>query len=163
MNFFTHLILGFILTTQFAFAKHDNGLKQAIDEFHYSMTVEWDQTDKEFAERKLAALKTSIQNLDLEKITMNDLREIFPTIREDFFKDEFALLGDMKSSELEAFLKMNESHLYQKGSAWNGEIVYPALFIGFVITVVAINIHREGKYADCVDRFKDHAFCENKY
>ena len=158
------LALSFLLLAlpQLTFANAE-ALKAVIDNYNYSMTVEWDQTDKEFAQQKLEELKASLKELNLEQIKRDDLKQVFPTIREDVFKDQLDFLKGMKSSELESFLIQNQTHLYQQGSSWNGEIIYPIMFVGFVVTVVAINLYREGKYEDCVTKYNDHNFCENKY
>ena len=140
--------IAFLLIPQMTFASTSD-LKAIIDEYTYSMTVEWDQKDKEFAQQKLSELQASLQELDLEKFSTDDLKQVFPMIRVDVLKDKFDFLKGMKSSELESFLIQNQSNLYQQGSSWNSELTFPIVFVGFFVTLVAINIYRDNTKENC--------------
>lgn len=147
MNFFTHLILGFILTTQFAFAKHDNGLKLAIDDFHYSMTVEWDQKDPSFAAHQEEVLLKKINDFIQSGATREDLEEAFYEITKLKLTDvenELSIKQVQSSLEIRDLLQLKLESSYTKGASWDaggaalGAVA--AVLLGMVILGAATTI-----------------------
>jgi hypothetical protein len=148
MKKFMLLILTFLMVPQFAMANQTDGLKQALDEFYYSMTVEWDQKDPEIlraqeqllakrliteiaaglTKEELASLFSQTTNLDLNELMM-----------------EIQRLNLQSPDDIKALL-INKMHArYFKGASWNGEavgMVLVAALAAFIVIGLVYEIAR---------------------
>ena len=102
-----------------AFAGSSTGLKALIDDYRFSLTVEWDQKD----EAALAAIQANFQrDLKAQKVTLSDLKAVLAeTGTEDQeilsilnMKDESAM-----ASELQKLIDVRGEHMYARGTSWS--------------------------------------------
>lgn len=96
-----------------------------MDEYHYFLTVEWDQKDISVFERKTTEFENGIDELIHKGLTFKDLGTIPEELQ--------TLSHNDRELVKKSFLK---HHYYAKGAAWNGEIIAPAIIMG--ITAIAI-------------------------
>lgn len=117
-------------------------LEREIDNFKFSMTVEWDQKDQEFKE-----VKTREFNAALEKILREDgisQLEVMALLQKKVLSSEainaiqlkLSLLGNSSSPEaLTKALESSTQHMYSQGASWNGEVMIP-LAIGVIVVAI---------------------------
>lgn len=135
-----------LLIPQFAFASiRSDELRTILDEYFYTVTVEWDQKNPLVlmeAERKLEAemLLLAERGLTLTEVsdaTGIELRELKNASQ----KSDVFLLRD--------YLKENMA--FHKGASWNGEVLAPVIVVGtFVVIMSVLIISANKKYADCL-------------
>src|SRR5687767_9331344 len=78
-KFFVSVIAFCMLTVQ-SFAATNNGLKAAFDNLNYSLTVEWDQTDRAFYNQKMEDFAQSLRaanvsNQELVEFTVSQVKD----------------------------------------------------------------------------------------
>jgi hypothetical protein len=149
----------FILCFLFSFNVLANGLleiEQGLDEYHYAITVEWDQKDKVFYEEKTQQFFNIVQaslNSGVTKQEIISLVERKTKDRASFeaLKLKMNLLSSQaaSASELAELLKINSSEFYQNGASWNGEVLgYVGIGVVFA-ALLGYAIWHEIKY-QCV-------------
>lgn len=119
-------------------------LSQALDEYQYAITVEWDQKDQAFYQKETNAffekIGTAVVEGGLSKEAILALAEKKMGNKKSFeaLKLKLALTGDVKSPEqLAKFLQENSKEFYQSGASWNGSIdwVSTGLIVGLIALV----------------------------
>ena len=145
MKKFALFVLCFMMSlNSFASVSGSQELIQVFDDYHYSVTVDWDQKD----EKKLAELTDGLfKNLD--KLTLGkgmnpkDIEALIAARVQNSAAVEAAklklrLLGPTPSSaELMRFLKEEGKNMYARGSSWNGEATVIAGFVVFWVAIIA--------------------------
>lgn len=119
-----------------------SALEKHIDEFQYTLTVEWDQKDQQFYEKATKNFYAQMENLinqghltKAEVLTLVEKKFIDKNALEAL-KLKFTLLDKVDSpQELIKLVKESSDGLYSKGASWNGEVLIP-LAIGIVILAV---------------------------
>lgn len=125
------LILALTFSMQAFSSTVKEGLEKALNEYEYSMVVEWDQKDQAAAEKFTHEFSLALQNLKDQGLTHEELlsyiegrvkdKEKFETI-----KASAALSGKNASSAMEIakVLESNMEHMGLKGASWNGSVAY---------------------------------------
>ena len=113
-----------ILTSSAMASSHD-GVKAAIDEFQYALTVEWDQKDQAFHDPKLNELVQNLSELNLSsKELMSAMKSQIndKNISKEF--EEVVAISVSKNLSLEETTKILAPRIhtiYGKGASWNGD------------------------------------------
>jgi hypothetical protein len=114
-------------------------LERHIDDYHYMMSVEWDQKDNEFYEREtnlfFLKLKTMIKEEGLTQEQIMTLAEIKVNNKAviDTLKLKLSLLSNVSSDdELAKILKETSKDFYNQGASWNGQVIV-SVAVGLVI------------------------------
>lgn len=135
------LLLSFLFTFN-VMAGTVQPLEAAMDDFHYSLTVEWDQQDKAFYDKKTDAFISQMSklikenNVSKEQVLALAEKKMNNSKAYEALKLKLTLLQtNVSSEELAAILKESSKDFYSAGASWNGDVVSYA-FIGlFVIAI----------------------------
>jgi hypothetical protein len=134
-------------------------LKQAFNELHYALTVQWDQKDVNFYNTQIQIFNSQLRELQKQGISNKQMIEFLAAETKDevlaqSLKSTFAQIESNKLSpeEVESLVHNQVSKIYGKGAGWNGEKV----FIGAVITFMVIGI-----ISLIVTAIKDGASCKS--
>jgi hypothetical protein len=138
MKKFLSIILLVLLLPQFALANNVSNLKVALDEFHYSMQVEWDQKDKVFeqeAKMKLirefdTLLKNGLTKQEMIKATGVDIEK---------YSVEIQGLRLHESDEIINFLITRKE--FKQGASWVGDAVLATVFFTPILIMIGFMIH----------------------
>jgi hypothetical protein len=129
------------LTVQ-SFAATNNGLKAAFDSLNYSLTVEWNQTDRAFYNAEMAKFAESIRaanvtNQELVEFTVSQVKDqkLAQDLRTAFTMVQINKM-DQKEAQKYVVDVMNKS--YSHGASWNGGAVIGGALLVIVIVAVAL-------------------------
>lgn len=132
-----------LLFTFNAMAGSVKSLESAMDDYHYTLTVEWDQKDEAFYNKQtdsfVANLSKLIQEQGLTKEQVLALAEkkMNNSKAFDALKLKLSLLSPAASaSELAESLREAAKDFYSAGASWNGEAVMTYAVIGLVVLAV---------------------------
>lgn len=146
-----------ILTSSAMASSHD-GVKAAIDEFQYALTVEWDQKNQAFHDQKVNELVQDLSKLNLSskelmsavKAQIND-----KNIAKEF--EEVVAISVAKNLSLEETAKMlapRINAIYGKGASWNGNAgailggaVLITILAGFAL-VIGCSLKTQSEYGE---------------
>jgi len=138
---FVALLLSFLITFN-VMASSVSELERQIDDYQYSMTVEWDQKDQAFYNTRTDAflknLAKVIQEKSLTKEEVLALAEKKMNNSKTFeaLKLKMLLLGkNVSSEELAQTLKDSAKDFYSTGASWNGDVVTYAVVGVFVLMI----------------------------
>jgi hypothetical protein len=117
-------------------------LERAMDEYHYGLSVEWDQKDpsffdlktKEFFSKMEGLIK--IQGLSQEQIMTLVEKKVNNKKVVEALKLKMSLLGKGSTAEeLARMIKDSTKEMYAQGASWNGEVV-TSVVIGLLVAAV---------------------------
>lgn len=120
------------------FANTVVSLEKSLNDYHYALTVEWDQKDLEFYEYKT---KEFFENMILlikeEGLSEADVLKFAETKMDksavDTLKMKLSLLSKKTSvEELTQAIKESSQSFYDRGASWNGEIL-ESIAIGLAV------------------------------
>lgn len=171
MKFFSLIIALCFTMNVFAASGSLQAFEIALDDYQYSMSVEWDQKDKVFQEAKTKEFISKMQTMiaagtlsqkDIITVIENKLQN---KTMVDAMKLKVALAGDMSNTdELMSFMNESSSDLYSQGASWNGNVMVPVAIV--LTAVVALGFamwysatHGCQEYAQTCDW----AGCRNNY
>jgi hypothetical protein len=130
--------------TVHANAASQNSLKTVFDELNYSLSVEWDQKDKDFYTTQMKKFSNELRELQAKGLTNAQLIEFVKSEvkNEKVARDletAFNMISITKMSAEEASNYMVETmkKSYSAGASWNGEVF---LYLGLGVLVVAAAI-----------------------
>lgn len=162
-KFFVSVIAFCLLTVQ-SHAVTNNGLKAAFDSLNYSLSVEWDQTDRSFYNAKMEEFAQNIRtanvsNQELVEFTVsqvkdaklaNDLRTAFTMVQ----------INKMEQKEAQKYVLdvMNKS--YANGASWNGGAVIGGAIVVVLIIAVALLATGDARINDGKDCYEVYT-CED--
>lgn len=145
-------IIAFVLSLMISFnlCASETGvraLSHLVDEYHYSLTVEWDQQDKAAFKKINDEYRVQIEQLlQKESISKEELTQFYEARVQDKkvlegLKAQLAQLpANPSSDELFAFFQ-NSKALYSQGASWVGDVLIVAgagLFvIGFLYFIIS--------------------------
>jgi hypothetical protein len=146
---FTLLMVFAIFTVQ-ASASTQNGLKAAFDEMNYSLTVEWDQQDRNFYEGQLKTFTSTVRELQKSGLTNAQMIEFAKSQVKDArvakdLETAFSMItiNKMNSEEASKYMMDSMKRAYSNGASWNGEVlVY--LAVGLLIVALAVGLASGG-------------------
>lgn len=127
----------------FASTNSIKAFEDALDEYHYSISVEWDQKDVKFQEKKAQEFFNKVKPLIVEGdlnqqdiISVIEKRVSNKTVMEAM-KLKLSLAGDYSSpEELAKFMHESSKEFYSKGASWNGTIMIPVTIIFVAMTAL---------------------------
>lgn len=132
------------ITFTHANAGTENGLKAAFDELNYSLSVEWDQKDKEFYSQQMKVFSARLMELQNKGLTRNELVAFVKSEVKDqaVAKDletafNMVSINKMNSEDATKYMVETMKKSYSSGAAWNGEVVV-FLAIGVLIIAAAL-------------------------
>jgi hypothetical protein len=125
-------------------AMANEGLKYAFDELNYSLSIEWDQNNKEFYDSALEKFKTTVQILQAQGLSNKEIIDFsVAQVKNKKFgadiKYAFDVIEAEKLNQTEAQDLMLEviNKTYNKGASWE---VYPGGFITYGFVAIGILI-----------------------
>ncbi len=139
-----------MLVPQFAFAGQAENLKALLDEYHYRISVEWDQQDPQFLSEIQSVFAAKFQALEAEGLSSKDV----------------SFITGLNAVELALEWRMHESHSSQdlqvwleeklqrhQGASWTGGMwVAPVAVIGgFVLLMTILIVSANKKFDRCVE------------
>lgn len=138
-------------------------IEQSLDDYHYAMTVEWDQKDQKFHDEKTQIFLAAIQTAMAEGASKEDIFKLAQSKMKssqnlEALKLKMSLLSApaSNSAELVEILKMSSADFYTQGASWNGEAgeialwAGIALFVGFAVWfTIKYKCVKEERYRDC--------------
>ena len=155
---FMFSLIAFCLLTVQSFAVTNNGLKDAFDGLNYSLSVEWDQTDRAFYNKQMEKFATALRsanvsNQELVEFTVsqvkdeklaNDLRTAFTMVQ----------INKMDQKEAQKYVLdvMNKS--YSQGASWNGGAVIGGAIVVILIVAVALLATGDARINDGKDCYE---------
>lgn len=138
---FVAILLSFLITFN-VMASSVQSLESAMDDFHYSLTVEWDQKDQTFYNAKtdefMAKMSKLIKenNVSKEEVLALAQKKMNNSKAYDALKLKMTLLQtNVSAEELSSMLKDSAKDFYAAGASWNGEVVTYAIIGLFVIAI----------------------------
>lgn len=134
-----------IFTVQANASTHE-GLKAAFDELNYSLTVEWDQKDKEFHGEQMKKFAATVRDLQAKGLTNAQMIEFVKSevknaqVAKDL-ETAFNMIqiNKMSSAEANKYILDTMKKSYSAGASWSGE-VFVYLAVGVLIVALAIAI-----------------------
>ncbi len=117
-------------------------LEKTLDNYHYALSVEWDQKDQKFYDAKTAEFFAELEILIKEQGLSKE--EILSVIEKKTNNDQIvnalklklSLMGQGASLEdLSQMVKEASKDLYSQGASWNGSVVFP-IAIGLLVAGV---------------------------
>jgi len=122
-------------------------LESLLDEYHYTLTVEWDQKDQEFYNSQtdlfVSNLSKLIKDQGLTKEQILSLAESKINNAKAFeaLKLKLSLLSPAtSSSELAANLREASKDFYSNGASWSGDTVITSVLIGLALLAIGYSI-----------------------
>jgi hypothetical protein len=144
-KWFTLLFVFAFFSVEVNASTHE-GLKAAFDEMNYSLSVEWNQEDKDFYEAQLKKFMGTLRELQKSGLTKDQMIVFAKGQVKDanIAKDleiAFSMITINRMSSEEASLYMMESmkRAYAKGASWNGEVLI-YLAVGLLVVALAVSI-----------------------
>ncbi len=145
MKAFIHCALAFLFLSTQVMASPVNGLKEAIDELNYSLTVEWDQADPAFYEEQKEIFKQRVVALS-EQGASNDqlMHTALQLVKDEGQKKEVEVLfskilnGQMDDESMANSIMNLSENMYSSGASWNGRTTIAVIAIVAVAAVASI-------------------------
>lgn len=144
MKFFRFLsvLFSLLIIPQIALASQGDELKQAIDEYFFAMTVEWDQQDRSFAVAQEALLTQKINSMIKSGMDSSQLVEIFNSISGlDYKQIELEIKARKLESpeQIKGLLIEKMGSRYDQGASWVGAVLIGiGAILGLVLIISAI-------------------------
>lgn len=121
------MLMSFVCFSAFAVTPNQIALKQAFDEFHYALSVDWDQKDQAFFQAKSEDFNQSLTNLMKQGLTKEDLIGFAKSeIKDAKQADEIVArlnrlnVATMTEKDLSKTVLDMRSSLYSNGASWQG-------------------------------------------
>lgn len=150
------ILMTLILIPQLAFASSAEGLKQAIDDYHYALSVEWDQHDQAFLQNQDEQLIARISTLVEEGLTKAEIQHAYPSLATSQLAHELSTLNFSDIDSVKEFAAARKKD-YATGASWSGDAVGTgvAILLGvtFVILFISAQVKRENIRNDCLNTY----------
>lgn len=134
---------------QIVFAANPESLKNLIEDYTYSMTVEWDQQDMAFANQKRADFVHGLSSLVDSGLTKEEIM-IASGVNLESIKNEVEMLNLNSSEEVASFLITRKE--FKKGANWVGDVVLAAVFFTPFILMIGMMINSSIHRGERLDR-----------
>jgi hypothetical protein len=150
------IVVALMLIPQLVFAQSAQNIKPVLDEYFYSMTVEWDQKDMAFAEEQKELLLNRVRELREEGLSNE---QFTAAILEKSHIDlnqlalEIKLRNIQTEAELNVFLMEKIETTYSKGANWAGEVAIGALAVGGVGLLAFLFVRMIYGIGQCMEIF----------
>jgi hypothetical protein len=131
-------------------------LERVLDDYHYSLVVEWDQKDQSFYDAKTTALFSQLEKLIKEEgLTQAQMMTVIEKKSGnkkmiEALKLKMSIMGKgVTALELSQIVKDSSHDMYSQGASWNGEVVFYVSIGLLVAAVVGYSIWWENNHV-CV-------------
>jgi hypothetical protein len=138
-----------LMLPQILFAAHPESLKNLIEDYTYSMTVEWDQQDMAFANQKRADFVHGLSSLVEKGLTKEEII-IASGMNLESIKNEVEMLNLKSSEEIASFLITRKE--FKKGANWVGDVVLATIFFTPFILMIGMMINSSIHRGERLDR-----------
>ena len=138
-----------IMIPQLALASQVRELKMILDDFTYSMEVEWDQKDQSFAALRRREFLSKLDVLVAKGMTKNDIIEA-SGVRLDIVMQEIQGKRLTNSNEISEFLLQHRE--FKKGANWVGDVVIATVFFTPILVMIGLMIHGSITREDRINR-----------
>jgi hypothetical protein len=115
------------------------GLAEVVDDYNYSINVEWDQIDQKFYKAQTEVFVARVQSLLANGLSPKEVEEfVSARVNDRASLEEFASLSkNVKTTQdLVSLLQNNSGRMYHQGANWNGATVYNVV----ISTVAAVYV-----------------------
>lgn len=156
-----------------AYASSNAGLKAAFDELNYSLSVEWNQTDKAFYSAQMKKFSATVKDLQAKGLTNAQLIDFATSEIKDAkiakeMQTALTMISLQKMSPSDAANYMSESmkRSYSKGANWNGGASILLLGAGVLLIVVALAMaggSSRGGGSYCSEYYSCDTYCYDDY
>lgn len=140
----TALIACSIFTVQ-AYASSGEGLKSAFDELNYSLSVEWNQTDKTFYTEQMQKFTKTVRELQVDGLTSEEIIAFAKSQVKDqkVAKDletafSMIAINKMNSEEASKYMIETMKKSYNMGVSFRGGVVGLLATVGLLFIVSAV-------------------------
>lgn len=142
------IIVLFLLFPQFVFAADPLELSGLVDEYHYAMTVEWDQRDQLFAQAAQQKFTAGLEQLVKAGLSEADMQQV-TGVNFAAMKYELQFVDRHDSAALRELML---SHIQRsQGASWNGEVLLGAGVVAAFLLILIIPIMQANRKFDaCV-------------
>lgn len=137
---FKSLLLILCIVPQLSFASHPRALKDLVDDYTYSMTVEWDQSNQDFYQSKTEEFQKQLSVLVENGLTEQEVKSVFPEVNQN-----------VPEGELASFILNNHKSFYTKGASWNEMIIFYGLS-ATILVVLAYKLTQHALKLACKER-----------
>jgi hypothetical protein len=122
-------------------------LEKALDNYQYSMTVEWDQKDQAFVAETTEEFYSSVSELMDRGLTQQDLMSVIakkvrhPKDLEALKIHMSTLIGKTSTtSELAQVIAQNSKNLYANGASWDGSVIITGAVVVAIVGILGYAI-----------------------
>lgn len=122
-------------------------LERALDDYHYSLSVEWDQKDQAFYDAKtkefFAKMESMIKNDGLSQeqvLTLIGKKVNNPKMVEALRLKASMMSKAASAEELAQMIKDSTDNMYSQGASWNGQVIVPVVIGLLVVGVIAYSV-----------------------
>lgn len=139
-------------------------LERALDEHRYTMIVEWDQQDKDFARLESERFQRAITEIfQTESITAAEVEAVIGRkgIRKEALEKirlELLFKGVTSAADLQNYLTSAEFDLYERGASWNGGVSSGVIWGGVGLLIVGAIVFLAWDQERCLE-YKDEYYC----
>lgn len=121
-------------------------LEKALDDYHYALSVEWDQQDQAFYDAQTKDFYSKMASLIQSGLSQEEVLTVIgkkvnnPKLVEAL-KLKAALMSKATSAEeLAKMVKESTSDMYSQGASWNGQAIVPVVIGLLVVGVIAYSV-----------------------
>lgn len=141
MKFISALVLFCLSFNVLADSKMVQELMNHMDEYQYTMTVDWDQKDKKFYEEKTTEFHSKLdalieKGLGQEELEAALIQRIGDKKVVDALKLKLSLKDKFSTEELIQVINENNKEFYKEGASWSGEVIVGVslsiLLVGYI-------------------------------
>lgn len=140
MKSLTALLILCFSINGFAAAGLAERFKETLDQYEYSMKVEWDQKDSAFLQQTNENFSATVDDLFLEGLNSTHIAMAL--------KDNKAVTipKEMNREDFLGWMKNNSNNLYSKGASWDSSVlIYSGLGI-LVVGFIAYSVWYSSNY-----------------
>ena len=134
--------MAFAMITVQANAVSNNSLKTAFDELNYSLSVDWDQTDRAFYNAQMEKFTVKVKELQASGLTNAELIEFsLSNIKDANLAKEIRTaltvvqINKMPANEARKLMMDTMSKQYSQGASWSGDGVLLGALVVLVLVV----------------------------
>lgn len=142
-------------------------LERLVDDYHYTLNVEWDQKDSRFYEEQSQIFFKKLERLivegNLSKLEVAELleRKINNRAVAEAMKLKMSLLTNVNNSEeLARVIRESANDFYDQGASWNGHVVFSVAISIVLIGLLAYSVWWDANH-ECV-AWENKYVCDNR-
>lgn len=125
----------------------NKALEEALDSYQYTMTVEWDQKDKDFYEKKTNEFYRELQNLMNQGLTKKDVMDLLNSKVKNKteldalrLKAELAFSKSANMDDLARLLSQDVAKMYSTGASWEAYYLISGAFVAGLVALLVYSI-----------------------